>query len=236
MNGGGGGGGGAKTFTQAAPATTWSFTHNLNSLLPLIEVYDSSYNVIIPSAISSSNSNTTNIYFDVSQSGYAVISTGGSLVITGSNAQLLQTSAASTWSFYHGLNTTYPVFTIFDDNNDVIVPQRINVENANTASIYFSSARTGVAVAANCGLSGSLLFESASYASNAELLDGRDSLTFANTGSNTFSGNQTVSTGYVILSQVSSSLNFADDTAAALGGVPLGGLYRNGNFILIRLI
>ena len=52
---------------------------------------------------------------------------------------------------------------------------------------------------------------------------------------NTFVGNQTISNGYVILSQVSSSLNFVDDTAAALGGVPLGGLYRNGNFILIRI-
>ena len=43
------------------------------------------------------------------------------------------------------------------------------------------------------------------------------------------------SPGYVVLSQVSSSLNFANDTAAASGGVPLGGLYRNGNFIMIRL-
>jgi hypothetical protein len=41
--------------------------------------------------------------------------------------------------------------------------------------------------------------------------------------------------GFVILSQVSESLNFADDTAAASGGVPLGGLYRSGNFIAIRL-
>ena len=39
----------------------------------------------------------------------------------------------------------------------------------------------------------------------------------------------------VILTQVSSSLQFTDDVAAAAGGVPLGGLYRNGNFILIRL-
>lgn len=41
--------------------------------------------------------------------------------------------------------------------------------------------------------------------------------------------------GFVILSQVSSSLDFADDSAAASGGVPLGGLYRNGNAIQIRL-
>jgi hypothetical protein len=41
--------------------------------------------------------------------------------------------------------------------------------------------------------------------------------------------------GNVILPQVSSSLNFADDTAAAAGGVPLGGLYRNGNVLSIRI-
>jgi hypothetical protein len=39
-----------------------------------------------------------------------------------------------------------------------------------------------------------------------------------------------------ILARVSSSLNFANDTAAAAGGVPLGGLYRNGNVIQIRLV
>jgi hypothetical protein len=41
--------------------------------------------------------------------------------------------------------------------------------------------------------------------------------------------------GFTILTRVSQSLNYADDVAAAAGGVPLGGLYRNGNFILIRL-
>jgi hypothetical protein len=45
-----------------------------------------------------------------------------------------------------------------------------------------------------------------------------------------------IENSYLVLSQVSQSLNFADDTAAASGGVPLGGLYRNGNFILIRIV
>jgi hypothetical protein len=181
--GGGGGGGGAKTFTQLTPSTTWSFTHNLNTLLPLVEVYDSNYHVIIPTNITNSGSAITNIYFENSQSGFAVISTGGSLVITGSNAQLIQTLAATTWSFYHGLNTTYPVFTIFDEYNDVIIPERINVENANTASIYFSIAKTGVAVAANCGLSGSLLFESASYAISSSYSLNTTSASYAETAS-----------------------------------------------------
>jgi ABC-type uncharacterized transport system permease subunit len=45
-----------------------------------------------------------------------------------------------------------------------------------------------------------------------------------------------IENSYLVLSQVSQSLNFQDDTEAAAGGVPLGGLYRNGNFILIRIV
>jgi hypothetical protein len=52
---------------------------------------------------------------------------------------------------------------------------------------------------------------------------------------NTFTGSFLNDTGYVVLTQVSQSLNFADDSAAQAGGVPLGGLYRNGNAIQIRI-
>jgi hypothetical protein len=44
-----------------------------------------------------------------------------------------------------------------------------------------------------------------------------------------------IGNSYVVLSQVSGSLNFTNDADAATGGVPLGGLYRNGNFIMIRM-
>ena len=56
------------------------------------------------------------------------------------------------------------------------------------------------------------------------------------TGSLSVTGSLEASQGFVILTQVSQSLNFQNDTEAAAGGVPLGGLYRNGNFIAIRLI
>jgi hypothetical protein len=55
-------------------------------------------------------------------------------------------------------------------------------------------------------------------------------------GENTFTNKVTHTNGYVILQQVSQSLNFVDDAAASAGGVPLGGLYRNGNFIVIRIV
>jgi len=53
-------------------------------------------------------------------------------------------------------------------------------------------------------------------------------------GSLNVSGSMDVD-GFTILSTVSSSYNFADDTAAASGGVPLGGLYHTSGTIKIRL-
>jgi len=41
---------------------------------------------------------------------------------------------------------------------------------------------------------------------------------------------------HLILTEVSESLDFTNDGLAAAGGVPLGGLYRNGNVIQIRLV
>lgn len=149
--GGGGGGsaiqGASQVFTQSIAATTWSFAHSINSRTPVVEVYDSNFNVIIPTNIYNPGPFQTNIYFDVAESGYAIISTGGVLAVSGANAILNQTLAATTWSFTHDLHTQYPVFTIYDINNDVIVPQRIHVLDTASAEIYFSTPRTGKAVA-----------------------------------------------------------------------------------------
>jgi hypothetical protein len=51
---------------------------------------------------------------------------------------------------------------------------------------------------------------------------------------NTNSG--TTVNGFVVLSEVSGSLDFVDDSAASSGGVPLGGLYRSGSFVMIRMV
>jgi hypothetical protein len=50
------------------------------------------------------------------------------------------------------------------------------------------------------------------------------------------SSSNTEFNGFVVLSQVSSSYNFADDSAAASGGVPLGGLYHTSGSVKIRLV
>lgn len=52
---------------------------------------------------------------------------------------------------------------------------------------------------------------------------------------NSFTGSFLNNAGYVVLTEVSTSLDFTNDTDAGNAGVPLGGLYRNGNAIQIRI-
>ncbi len=217
----GGGGsavqGASQTYTQTTNATTWSIDHSINSRTPVVEIYDQNYNVIIPTGIYNPGAFQTLVYFDVEQRGFAIISTGGGLTVDGANAILDQASASSTWTFNHNLGTKYPVFNIFDSNDDVIIPQRINVVDENSAVIYFSSARSGKAVASVGGdvvnSDSSSFSVSSSFATNANFLDGKDSTEFAITGSNIFKGNQVITgslnlsgsvniTGSVIINQL----------------------------------
>ena len=214
LNGGSGGGGGAFTYHQTSSAVTWSVSHSLDTYTPIVQVYDDNYNQIIPASISDSSTSLIQITFSTAETGYAVLTTGGSVTvnISGSNATLVQATPATTWSFYHGLNETYPVFTIFDSNDDVIVPLRIHADNANTASIYFTTARTGTAVAANCGLSGST-FESASYAATASYALNVPTASVSASYANTASYVENAQTASYVLNAVSSS--FASNAAVA---------------------
>jgi hypothetical protein len=203
----------AKTFAQLTPAVTWSFIHNLNSRTPLVQVYDLDHNQLIPANITNNSVSSSLITFATLQAGYVVLSTGG-LSITGSNAILSQTTPSATWSFAHNLNTQFPVFTVFDSSNNVIVPLQINATNANSASIYFSSPQIGTAVAANCGLSGSgfILAQTASYVNplnQTVIITGSlivsGSGTFRNIGPAAFTGSTAVSGAFNVIGDITGS-------------------------------
>ena len=105
-----------------------------------------------------------------------------------------------------------------------------------TGSVEISgSATIGTFIGATHAINGTVLISGSSNITDDFGVSGSLSVSgssiFQLTGSNAV----TVDSGYIILSEVSQSLNFADDTAAAAGGIPLGGLYRNGNFIQIRV-
>ena len=154
-------------FTQSVAATTWSFTHNLNTRNPLLQVYDSTYHQIVPLEIIGSDPNQATIYFDAPESGFAIASNGGTLTVNGSTARLNQTVAATTWSFQHNLATKYPNFIIYDSADDVVIPAGIHAVSDMEAEIYFAFPSTGVAIANFSGISGSINIASSSYAQTA---------------------------------------------------------------------
>lgn len=158
--------------TQLTASTTWSFNHNLNTRNPLVQVYDLSYNQIVPNEIVGIDAFTTEIRFDYTQAGYAVASNGGGLYATGSTPRLVQTVAATTWSFAHNLQTKYPGFEVFDTNDDVIIPAGIHVVDINNAEIYFATPTAGTVIANFSGINGlSDNAVSASYAATASYSD-----------------------------------------------------------------
>jgi hypothetical protein len=212
-------------MSQSVAATTWSFTHNLNTINPIVQVYDLTNSQIIPNQIVGMNNSTAEIRFDYAQAGYAVASNGGGLYVTGSTSTLVQTAANVTWSFTHNLNNKYNTYEVYDDNDYVLIPSAIKALTNNTAELYFSGPQTGRAVAQFSGINGAPNATTASYAVSASFATNAASASYLNP----------ITNSYVVLTQVSQSLNYVDDVAAAAGGVPLGGIYRNGNFILIRL-
>jgi hypothetical protein len=137
---------------------------------PIVQVYGSDYKQLIPNDIVGIDGSTVEVRFDYATTGYAILSNGGGLYITGSTSTLIQTSAATTWSFNHQLNTKYPAFEIYDENDLVIIPAGIKAIDVDSAEIYFAGAQAGRAIANFSGING--LQDnavSASYASSGSV-------------------------------------------------------------------
>ena len=89
-------------YTQSIGSTTWTIGHALNTLTPLVDVYDSSYNKLIPASVVSTNINTTQITFSSAQTGYAIISKGSGVsnITAVSSSYALSSSYATNTSLY----------------------------------------------------------------------------------------------------------------------------------------
>jgi hypothetical protein len=157
---------------------------------------DGTSDVIIPTRINITSPDTLDVYFDQPVTGtlaigtgtetaknaisaaYAFYSTTASYALTasyvlggvmGATRKWYQTaSAATTWSFTHSLNEQYPVITVYDMNNNVIIPGRINVTSPDTLDVYFDLApKMGVISVTSGGGGGGTVSSSSISASYA---------------------------------------------------------------------
>jgi hypothetical protein len=89
-----------KTFTNQS---TWVVNHNLNTVNPIAQVYDSNDYQIIPETLRITDSNTITITFPSQETGYVVVAKGGHIVsgsISAENIDGLSTSILD------GINST----------------------------------------------------------------------------------------------------------------------------------
>jgi hypothetical protein len=139
-----------------------------------------------------------------------------------SNAIMYQTaSAASTWVFNHFLATPYPVVTVYDNNNSVIIPQSITANDSSSLTITFSSARTGVAVASKGGYVGSAVATAtvANALTTARLINGTS-----------FDGTQNITIPNLVSGSSQISLAGTSDYASLFGGIALATASINTQF------
>lgn len=144
--------GDTKKLNQTVAATTWSFNHNMNEQYPTVTVYNDLNEVIQPSKIEAVSSSSLNLYFGSATAGTAVAVVGGVALTqeAGFNRTLSQTVAATTWSFAHNLGQKYPQITVFDSNDELIIPGKVEAVDQNNAILYFDTAQAGT-VAATVG-------------------------------------------------------------------------------------
>ena len=105
--------------------------------------------------------------------------------------------------------------------------------DASTFEVYITAS-----VSASYAGTASLLLrsvESASFASTASFVTASNVHGPHGTSSVATASRAITSSKVDPISALSDLQHFVDDGAAALGGIPKGGLYRNGNFVLIRI-
>jgi hypothetical protein len=154
-SGGGGSAGNSGSFLyeQASPAITWSITHNLNYEYPSVTVYDSNNKIIIPDEITSVSVNALTITFASAEGGWAHISIGGGVTSTLAGDRYLhtQSNASNSWAITHSLDFKYVNIDVYDSNDQILLPQTITAQDANTTVVTFATPTSGNAIISKGG-------------------------------------------------------------------------------------
>ena len=167
------------TFTSSLNETVY---HGFNSRNVLISVYDFNYDQVIPARIRLTNDDNVNVQFAEVTSGHIVIAKGGHIVSGTQEVSEIATFADSftnstSYTATHNFGSTNVIVSVYDENNYQIIPQSIQLVNANTATITFSSPKNGSIVVAK---GGHIVSSSVDNAANLANLPGTHYLDYNN--------------------------------------------------------
>jgi hypothetical protein len=130
---------------QTSNSATWTINHNLGHKYPVVTVYDSDDQIIQPASGYATDTATFTLSFNDAIQGTAVVSIGGIGTNSGQSYVHTQGSSATNWRVTHSLSEQFPNVTIYDGNNEVIVPQTVTATSLNHCDIVFSSVQSGYA-------------------------------------------------------------------------------------------
>ena len=131
--------------SQTVGSSTWAINHNIGHKYPVVTVYDDDDRMILPEQGTATDSNTFTLTFNEAITGKAVVSVGGIGENAGANFIHTQDGTSTNWRVTHSLSQQYPNITVFDENNEVILPETITATSANETDIVFSSPQSGYA-------------------------------------------------------------------------------------------
>ena len=131
--------------SQTSDSATWVINHNIGHKYPVVTVYDDSDQMILPQNGVANDSDTFTLTFNEAIQGKAVVSVGGIGENAGANFIHYQSDSSTNWRVTHSLSQQYPNVTVYDDLNQVIIPETITAASSNEMDITFSSGKSGYA-------------------------------------------------------------------------------------------
>jgi hypothetical protein len=166
LNGGTGGGEkgdkgemGDSVFTSSLQGVLVTVNHNLDLEYPVYNIYDNLGKEVIPKEFTIINPNSVQVNFGIPFTGSISISAGqqgfkgqkggkGEVGVKGNKGELGEAVYSSSIqgsliSISHNLDIQYPVFTIYDNLGDNIIPKSFSVINDNTVEVDFGIGFTG---------------------------------------------------------------------------------------------
>jgi formylmethanofuran dehydrogenase subunit C len=235
-------GGGGTTVISGSNVTqsfsnsnTWTFAHNLGTRTPIIEVFDSNYNQIIPQNIQLVNSSSATITFPTLESGFAIASLGGTTGTVISSSYSLFSTYATTASYYA---ETDPIFTAKSASFATTGSNTFKGNQIVTGSLFTTGSNTLVGntvLSGSVNISGSTTIRGTiNFSDSSTTITGSLNITGSTTqtGNNTLIGTTTLTGSILINGNITPQISASFDLGSVTN--PWRTIYLQSGSISIR--
>ena len=95
--------------------------------------------MVLPTSVTATNTVAMSLTFSSAVAGQAMLGLGGAAT-DGNTFVHNQSSTSVNWRVTHSLGEQYPAVTVYDENDNVIIPAQITATGINNADLTFEEA------------------------------------------------------------------------------------------------